>query len=207
MKKLMIFIIIVIIVVIAIIFGVKYFLGSSNSSEDVGRMKDGDVLVLKDVSGKKVYKLKRENNGFVLLNHPNKMVMLDFFATYCPPCRVEAPILTKIQGNNKNLIIIGLDFFENVKDKYIVDEYVNRVGAYYFITNQGYDKSKRLMNTILHDIHYYRKDTGIPFKVVLYRGKYRKVTNREEGKMTYYYLGAVNEKDVNSDLARINKEK
>lgn len=37
-----------------------------------------------------------------------KVVILDFWATYCPPCLEEIPDLVKLQSENKDVQIIGL---------------------------------------------------------------------------------------------------
>lgn len=37
-----------------------------------------------------------------------KVVILDFWATYCPPCLEEIPDLVKLQSENKDVRIIGL---------------------------------------------------------------------------------------------------
>jgi len=40
----------------------------------------------------------------------NKVIVLNFWATWCPPCREEMPELSKMQDQykNQNLVIIGL---------------------------------------------------------------------------------------------------
>lgn len=40
----------------------------------------------------------------------NKVIVLNFWATWCPPCREEMPELSKMQDQykNKNLVVIGL---------------------------------------------------------------------------------------------------
>ena len=40
----------------------------------------------------------------------NKIIVLNFWATWCPPCREEMPELSKMQDQykNQNLVIIGL---------------------------------------------------------------------------------------------------
>ncbi len=49
-----------------------------------------------------------------------KVIVLNFWATWCPPCREEMPELSAMQEqyNNKNLIIIGLstDDLDKTKD-------------------------------------------------------------------------------------------
>src|SRR2546430_4410330 len=46
-----------------------------------------------------------------LSDYLGKVVVLDFWATYCPPCRAEAPYLDALQKrfSNKGLLVIGLN--------------------------------------------------------------------------------------------------
>jgi thiol-disulfide isomerase/thioredoxin len=67
-----------------------------------------------------------------LSDYQGKIVVLDFWATYCPPCREEAPHLDALQKKfaEKGLIVVGLnvggpddrplipDFTEKLKLKY-----------------------------------------------------------------------------------------
>lgn len=61
---------------------------------------------LKDIDQAGLEKLLRENRG--------KVVLLNFFATWCPPCRVEIPELvsTRKDYSKDNLVIIGLSVDE-----------------------------------------------------------------------------------------------
>jgi cytochrome c biogenesis protein CcmG/thiol:disulfide interchange protein DsbE len=40
--------------------------------------------------------------------YKGKVVVLDFWATYCPPCLEEIPHLVQLQNNNADLRVIGL---------------------------------------------------------------------------------------------------
>jgi thiol-disulfide isomerase/thioredoxin len=67
-----------------------------------------------------------------LSDYQGKVVVLDFWATYCPPCREEAPHLDALQKKfaDKGLVVVGLnvggpddrplipDFTEKLKLKY-----------------------------------------------------------------------------------------
>jgi|SRR5687767_2923601 len=49
--------------------------------------KQAPILVLKDIRGRQ----------FSLSNYKGQVVLLNFWATWCPPCRTEIPELVKIQ--------------------------------------------------------------------------------------------------------------
>jgi cytochrome c biogenesis protein CcmG/thiol:disulfide interchange protein DsbE len=57
-------------------------------------------FVLKDAAGK----------DFHLASHKGKVILLDFWATWCPPCKVEVPWFVEFQGKYgpKGFIVIGV---------------------------------------------------------------------------------------------------
>jgi cytochrome c biogenesis protein CcmG, thiol:disulfide interchange protein DsbE len=69
-------------------------------------------FTLSDLSGKSVS----------LNEHLGKVVVLDFWATWCPPCRMSIPELVKLQEKyrEKGLVIIGVSLDDaNTKNAYL----------------------------------------------------------------------------------------
>ena len=67
-----------------------------------------NVINLKTIDEKDI-KLTALANGIKFENYPNKIVLLDFFATWCPPCKAEIPHLNIIQDVFKEHVqIIGI---------------------------------------------------------------------------------------------------
>jgi thiol-disulfide isomerase/thioredoxin len=160
---------------------------------------------IEDISTGVKYILKRQNGGFVVQGHEDKVVMFDMYATYCPPCRKEAPHLTNLQTKySDKLLIIGLNTFEDVSDMYIDDGFRFTYGAFYFISNSKHNNI--IISTILKDIQY-KPSMQIPFKVVLKNAKYQKLTDiYGNNPNNNFYLGAVSSSVIEKDLKKIFKQ-
>jgi len=64
--------------------------------------KQAPILVVKDIRGRE----------FRLSDYKGKVVLLNFWATWCPPCRTEIPELVKMQRqyHAQGLWIIGITY-------------------------------------------------------------------------------------------------
>ncbi|AJC84980.1 TlpA family protein disulfide reductase [Campylobacter peloridis] len=167
--------------------------------------KINDEILLKSVNGGEKT-LVRTQNGFVIKGEEDKILMFDFFGTFCTPCQEEAPHLTSLwQKNAKNFIIIGLSHFENVSDQAVKD-FAIKYGAYYFLSNSK--ENDRIIAQALKDINYQNMEQ-LPFKVVLKNGSYQDLTdfwNKDSKKYVKYYLGKVSTQTMQDDITRILNE-
>lgn len=87
-----------------------------------------------------------ENNKIIVENSNDKIVLINFFATWCPPCKVEIPNLVKLQDMYHNdIIVIGL-LLEDFKTNEEIREFMNSLGANYTVTNsnEAFDLAKDL---------------------------------------------------------------
>ncbi|MDX8377211.1 MAG: TlpA disulfide reductase family protein [Mariprofundales bacterium] len=89
---------------------------SSNNSNTV--IDKGDIfpsLVLQDLSG------GSSESGVLFAN---KVIVLNVWATWCPPCRAEMPDLVKLDAilDTKNFAVIGLSTDRNIDQ---VQQFVN----------------------------------------------------------------------------------
>lgn len=164
----------------------------------------GDKIVLKSVNGGSKT-LIRTDKGFVVEGEEGKVLMFDFFGTFCAPCKEEALDLSKLWRNNSNkFIIIGLTHFEDVSDE-TVKKFADDYGAYYFLSNSS--SNNRIIAQILKDIDYQSMEQ-LPFKVVLKNGIYQKVSDYwNNNTPTNFYLGKIPTELMQKDLNKIYKGK
>lgn len=161
----------------------------------------GEKINLKSVTGGEIT-LERTQKGFKIAGS-DKILLIDIFATYCEPCKFEAPILTDFSAKNReNFALVGLITFENVDNEHIIENFIKKYGAYYFIAND--EANERIISQILSDISY-QHALSIPFKVMYQNGEYVDLTDFNEGqKFKKYYLGAVPAGIIEQDFKRLN---
>jgi cytochrome c biogenesis protein CcmG/thiol:disulfide interchange protein DsbE len=77
--------------------------------------KSAPDFTLKDIKGKNVK----------LSSFKGKVIILDFWATWCPPCRAEIPSFVELQKQyqKKGLSIIGIALDDNEKVKKFAGDY------------------------------------------------------------------------------------
>lgn len=62
--------------------------------------------------------LENEQDFFELIN--NKLVLVDFYATWCGPCRMISPIIDEIAKETTDLMVVKVDVdkYQNIATKY-----------------------------------------------------------------------------------------
>jgi thiol-disulfide isomerase/thioredoxin len=136
-----------------------------NKRAEVGTIPDPGLFVLPATNTKQVRELPRWDESKVrksLLGSPTpeiagkdlngapitlsafqgKTVLLDFWATWCPPCSVDAPALQKLHQRygDKQLAILGISMAEERK---IVEQFLQEHPAGYPILLSGDSKLPR----------------------------------------------------------------
>lgn len=149
-------------VVFLVLLGVVAYNMSTNNSEggamamnDAG--KEAQDFTLSDLEGKSV----------TLSSLKGKVVFLNFWATWCPPCRAEMPSMQKLHDKmqGKDFVIVAVDVGER------------QAGVKAFI-----DKNKYTFMVLLDSEHKVSTDykiSGIPTTLIL--DKQGKIVLRETG--------------------------
>lgn len=191
---------------LSIIMFLGFFIVACSNNEEVRndlifkKYELGDKIILNSVNGGSKTLIRTEG-GFIVEGEEDKIVMFDFFGTFCAPCKEEALSLSKLWRDNAEYFsIIGLSHFENVSDE-VVKKFADDYGAYYFLSNGS--ENNRIIAQILQDIDYQSMEQ-LPFKVVLKRGEYQELSDYwNGGKRTRFYLGKVPITLMQEDLKRI----
>lgn len=172
---------------LSIIIGL-FFNGCSDSKEEeANALLSTNEFVLKELSGKELI-IKKENGGFVLASDKTKVIMLDIFATWCPPCQAEASHLANLQKKYKDdLIIIGISIEDDITAQKL-QEFQTQYSADYTLVNSS--ENRRIVNEVAKNLNIGR-NFGIPL-MVLYK----------DGKLINKYQGATEEEFIESDIRR-----
>jgi len=94
----------------------------SVSTQSLGQERKAPDFTLKGLDGKEVK----------LSDFKNKVVILDFWATWCPPCRKGIPDLIELQKEfKKDLVVIGISLDTDSKED--VPGFVKNYGINYHV--------------------------------------------------------------------------
>ncbi len=142
--------------------------------------KKSNGIVLTTTNGKKI-EVTKTDKGFTFSNAKGKIVLVSFFATWCPPCKAEIPHLNNLQEKYKNKIkIIGV-LIEPNKDNDELKKFMNNFAINYTITNSP---SNQIFANAVGGVE------NIPF-MIMYSKKGNYIT---------HYLGAIPEEMIDSDI-------
>lgn len=87
--------------------------------------------------------IKVENNKWLFKGLENKVVMLNFFATWCPPCKAEIPHLINLKNKYPNFEVVAV-LVEQDKSNDEINAFMQEHNINYIVTNSN-------MNFILAD--------------------------------------------------------
>ena len=170
---------------IALIFA---FTGCDKKKQEVtsaSLLVEPSVYHLKDLSGKN-YEVSSKKNGILVKGYEDKVILMDFFATWCPPCKATVPHLSDIQKKFKDKVLVLGVLLESDKPNSYVQKFVDKYGAEYAISNAP--DNMELSSEVAKQINLPRS-FPIPLMVMYKNGKYYT-----------HYIGAIPQEMIESDI-------
>jgi len=134
----------------------------------------------------KQYVLKKEDNGFTLKDTKAKIIILDVFATWCPPCQKGASHLNSIQEKYKDdVLVIGVNIEDSIPNSKLLT-FREKFNANYVLVNSK--QNRPLADAVAKQLHL-GDSYPIP-AVAIYK----------DGKLVKHYIGSIQEEFIQSDI-------
>ena len=158
---------------------------SSSKEEDANNLLATNEFVLKTLSNQE-YVIKKEGSGFILEGEADKILLIDIFATWCPPCQAEAKHLANLQKKYQdNLVVVGITIEESITQEQL-NAFKEEYKANYPLSYSS--DNRRVVDAVAHTLKVGR-NFGIPL-MALYKN----------GHLINYYQGVVEEEFLESDI-------
>lgn len=148
--------------------------------------------MLKGIDGTS-YEVTKSGTNFTITGTDEPVIIYDIYATWCPPCRAEAPHLSSLQKKFAGKVkIIGISIEEGMDNAHY-QRFAEDNGIDYTLVNST--DNQRLSRAIAGAIGI-GQDFPIPLMVVYKNGRFVK-----------YYSGLVPEEMLESDLKQLTEAK
>jgi len=134
------------------------------------------------------YILKKTAEAYELKGDPKKLLILDIFATWCPPCRAEAPHLSSLQKKYKDEILVLGVTIENGIENAKLESFKKEYKVNYPLVNST--ENERLIEDVAQKLKLGR-NFGIPLLVLI-----------KDGKIIHYFQGATEEEFIESEIKK-----
>ncbi len=151
------------------------------------------IFKLSTANGTKIDIEIKDNNVWNFTNVKDKVVLLDFFGTWCPPCKAEIPHLNNIRKELKNdFEIVGIDIGkrgggENTPEE--LNQFIAEYNIKYPITLGG-DNGQ-----VFRAVSGLNKSGSIPFMILF----------DKRGNYVTHYIGMVQEEILMNDIKKVIK--
>ena len=122
-------------------------------------------------------------DGWNFKEYPNKVVLLNFFATWCPPCKAEIPHLNTLQTKYKNDFQVISILVEKDRPNSEIAKFISEYNITYPITNSK--ENFQLANAV-------GGVSSIPAMFMF----------NKNGLVVQNYVGAVHEEILESDIKK-----
>ncbi len=137
--------------------------------------------------------LQVQENIYTFSNIAEPIILVNFFSTWCPPCRGQLPHLNNLQEKYKNkLFIMGILIHDDIQPQQL-NTCITSQKVNYFISNKQKENQK-FANFIAPKLKL-KSNFNLPLMIIFVKGKY-----------FTHYLGTVPEEMIESDIKQaLNK--
>ncbi len=156
-----------------------------SATQEMNKMVDQNSFELQSLDGE-TFTVTKEANNFILQGAGSKVVLFNVFGTWCPPCRAEAPHLTRLQKKyNDTFKIVAVPVDEDPSNA-TLQEWKQTYGADYSIVNSK--DNRALANALAASVN---AGQGFPIPLMLMF---------KDGQYVTHYVGAIPEEMIESDI-------
>jgi len=160
---------------------------SEDETQNANALLSTNEYVLTDTNNNQ-YVIVKSTEGFKLRGFEEKIILLDIFATWCPPCKAEASHLSSLQEKYADeLLVLGISIEEGISNAKL-QAFKDEFHAEYPMVNST--ENSRIINAVTDELQLGR-NFGIPL-MALYK----------DGKRVNYYQGATEEEFIESDIKK-----
>ena len=146
-------------------------------SQQKNASKFSGVLINKEIPILQTKNLFNTNEFLTNKDLKNKFALVNFFSSWCAPCKVEHPLFFEINKNFPNLFLLGINYKDKIEN---AEKYLAMEGNPYSFV--GLDKG----GIIGMEFNI----TGLPETILI---------NKEE-KIIYRHLGPLTKKVINNEI-------
>jgi thiol-disulfide isomerase/thioredoxin len=134
-----------------------------------------------------------KNNIYTFLDTKQPIVMINFFATWCPPCVGQIPHLNRLQKNyREKLTILGLLIHDDINSQDL-KKFIESQKIDFYISNQQ-EKNMKFSNFIAPKLQLHPK-FPLPVMILFVKGEYYT-----------HYEGSIPEEMIESDIKQALKK-
>lgn len=126
------------------------------------------TFILSDIEDHN-YTVNIINKEITISTVSKKLIILNFFATWCPPCKGEIPYLADLQKKYKDSLFVAGILLNDDIDKEGLQHFIDNYGVNYFISNAK--ENDALAKLAMKRLHL-TEDFPIPLTILFKDGHY-----------------------------------